>query len=62
MCPCFCALFIKDLAKQDCFDVLTDNPDARSGVYIVHHKGKRHRVSCDMDTDNGGWTVRMCPT
>ncbi|XP_053387986.1 angiopoietin-2-like isoform X1 [Mercenaria mercenaria] len=45
--------------NTDCYDVLNKENNAGSGVYSVNlWKSKRTiKVYCDMNTDNGGWTV-----
>lgn len=46
-----------DQARQDCSDVLSNNLDARSGVYGICALDQFHEVYCDEDTNDGGWTV-----
>ncbi|XP_053387889.1 fibrinogen C domain-containing protein 1-like isoform X2 [Mercenaria mercenaria] len=45
--------------NTDCYEVLSKQNNAESGVYSVKlWKSKQTiQVYCDMDTDNGGWTV-----
>ncbi|XP_053387987.1 fibrinogen C domain-containing protein 1-B-like isoform X2 [Mercenaria mercenaria] len=49
----------EDKTDTDCYDVLNKENNAGSGVYSVNlWKSKRTiKVYCDMNTDNGGWTV-----
>ena len=44
---------------KDCAEVLA-NGVTTSGVYAIYPDGEGDPffVFCDMDTDNGGWTVR----
>ena len=45
---------------MDCYDIhkQTDKP---TGIYDINPRGvnETFKVMCDMDTDNGGWTVIM---
>ncbi|XP_053388217.1 uncharacterized protein LOC128551395 [Mercenaria mercenaria] len=46
-------------ATTDCYDVLKKQNAAKSGVYNVTlwRSKQETQVYCDMETDNGGWTV-----
>lgn len=53
----FCANVTK---PRDCGDILSLGSTS-SGVYTVFVGNKLHPISvyCDMETDNGGWTVNL---
>ena len=40
-----------------CKDIQKQNPEARSGAYILWYEEKPNRMLCDMETDGGGWTL-----
>ncbi|XP_033109499.1 fibrinogen-like protein A isoform X2 [Anneissia japonica] len=43
---------------KDCGDILKTSQNSLSGVYEVSNDGNAPKlVYCDMDTDDGGWTV-----
>ena len=44
---------------MDCYDVQKQTIKAPSGVYVIKpdYQGEPFEVYCDMDTDQGGWTV-----
>ncbi|XP_053376702.1 SCO-spondin-like [Mercenaria mercenaria] len=44
---------------RDCYDIKRKYPDHQSGIYVIKLWKSKKLVSvfCDMDTDNGGWTV-----
>lgn len=53
-------LKVHDIAGIDCADILEKYPNTRwkNGVYnITASSNKSKAVYCDMNTDNGGWTV-----
>lgn len=41
----------------NCRDILTRNPSAGSGTYTILFNGREQEVSCDMETDGGGWML-----
>merc|ERR1711970_1600905 len=41
---------------KSCDDIQA-NTGGKSGVYTITFDGQQVSVFCDMDTDNGGWTV-----
>ena len=43
----------------DCYDIFQRHPAAISGVYSIYPHAHSFSVFCDMDSENGGWTVRM---
>ena len=49
------------LKPKDCSEVLFFNREAKSGVYTIYPTDDRipYKAYCDMDTDCGGWTVRI---
>ena len=49
------------MVAKDCLDILKDG-NTISGVYEVYlDKAQKFvKIFCDLDTDNGGWLVRMC--
>ena len=51
--------FLSEIESFDCADILERNPGAVSQVYTIYPHGESHSVFCDMDTDLGGWTVRI---
>jgi hypothetical protein len=44
-------------AQKNCRDILTKQPDASSGKYVIEMDQKLLTVYCDMKTDGGGWTL-----
>ena len=46
---------------MDCFDIHKNHTDKPTGIYNVTPSGMNQaiEVKCDMDTDNGGWTVTI---
>uniref|UniRef100_A0A914XNB1 Fibrinogen C-terminal domain-containing protein n=1 Tax=Plectus sambesii TaxID=2011161 RepID=A0A914XNB1_9BILA len=48
-----------EIAITDCYDIKRQNPVAADGVYAVqpNNTSLPFEVYCDMNTDNGGWTV-----
>ncbi|XP_053408501.1 microfibril-associated glycoprotein 4-like [Mercenaria mercenaria] len=44
---------------RDCYDIKKKYPDHQSGISVIQLWKSKKLVSvfCDMDTDNGGWTV-----
>lgn len=50
---------ILDHNVRDCSDLGSDH--YRSGVYTIYPAGGAgFKVFCDMETDQGGWTVNIC--
>ena len=47
---------------DDCRDVQLLIPDADSTVYpfLVISLRRYYKAYCDMETENGGWTVSVC--
>lgn len=50
-----------ELLPASCAQILSENPSAQSGVYSIDPDGAGTHVGfdayCDMDTDDGGWTL-----
>lgn len=50
-----------EIPHSSCAQILSENPDAQSGVYTIDPDGTGVHASfdayCDMDTDEGGWTL-----
>lgn len=42
---------------ESCWEIRNTRPGARSGVYGIAPAGSPMSVSCDMETDGGGWTL-----
>lgn len=48
----------KENPARDCTDIKHWGPeDAKSGSYFVKFNDELYEVFCDMDTDDGGWTL-----
>jgi len=47
---------INDKEYTNCKEILTDNPFAQSGFYLLNDKnGRSYNIYCEMDKNNGGW-------
>ncbi|WP_046003505.1 fibrinogen-like YCDxxxxGGGW domain-containing protein [Pseudoalteromonas rubra] len=50
-----------EVPASSCAQILSENPDAQSGVYAIDPDGSGQHAGfdayCDMDTDEGGWTL-----
>lgn len=58
---CFYFYRIKLSAPPDCHGVM-ESGESTSGYYVIDPYGDRQRlitVYCDMETENGGWTVNI---
>ena len=50
----------RTIIASDCADIKEANADYASGIYTIKlSDGQKKSVYCDMDTDNGGWLVRL---
>jgi hypothetical protein len=47
----------KENPAASCKDLQSKVPEAKTGKYWVANNGNPIEVTCDMDTDGGGWTV-----
>ncbi len=44
----------------NCLEAITDDPTSATGVYTIEPEyGQVFDVTCDMDTDGGGWTLAL---
>jgi hypothetical protein len=55
-------LLLFSVMPTDCTDVKRNFPSATSGQHEIKlwKSRKTLTVVCDMDTEGGGWTVKMC--
>ena len=51
--------YSEDIAPVDCWDIRSTSPSGSSDEYTVFPLTRNGplKVYCDMETDNGGWTV-----
>ncbi|MCB9760224.1 MAG: hypothetical protein H6739_10350 [Alphaproteobacteria bacterium] len=42
---------------SDCLEILTDQPSAADGPYVIDVYSTPTTLTCDMTTDGGGWTL-----
>ena len=45
------------VSDTSCLDIKCKNAAAKSMVYTIQAGKLKKRAYCDMETDNGGWTV-----
>ena len=56
----FCLSFFSEpqIIASSCLQVKQIKPNAASGVYLIHISNNEPKdMYCDMDTDDGGWTL-----